>query len=1427
MANMAFDDREEKEVALVRELPAMYRIPSRLKKAFQVEINPKTLSLINIGDDPKWVLDEKLAERGQRYVAAFFIKGDEAHFRAFPSFDRVMIKKDREEFTNLIKHIAKHFSKGEHVCDEEEVVFPDNKKYTGIVHGQLRERIIDLEPEVAAGATIVALSVYKKNGVYYWENRSAFNSDVFSIDPLALACFAFDEECLNEPNPSWDRFYHLRRSVPADLFSPLVETVTKDICGDEKKADVSRCTNFPFEEKWNALRKKFQSHHAEAVKEIQEMLMKNLYLFLTGKTSYDDIKGSIEIILEGFKTAEGEYGIPIDFDLVPKEFKNEKKVMDLMRDILDGKNTEFTCEKDNVETLLLELNEYMFRKIEGPICEAMKENRYSDALELFKKLDHSSKGYQYLFTPEMKELYIDILSDEDVLAGKTEPNYSKVNKDGENMLQLAAKAPLMNDDYLQGFLEFLDLNVLDKDGFSPLYYVFFRNDVSKCELFLREGADPYLKGEHGKSAFDVAVERYQIEKKTDAIELLLDAKFKLPKSGIINDAVAEIIYKKIIDKGINHHSSTPVYYMVALETLLQSQTDPEVFPNLQYITLKILKLFLEKDEDAGIRSMLSMDMAELKLSDDFDKKKIEDGILNMLEKHIEDDKYIVEFFERIKERGNQLAQKLLESADFKAKLTKYERKANLSIRKENFLKLVKDGYFQNAENELIYLSKLGFTKEELLTSLEDPFMKHLAGILMDEKEQDFNKKNNDGKSLLYLVCEDKMRIFEKNTVIRGLLKQKANVTDLHEDFKKHFEQKNINEMKKIASYIHTIEEAAKIYILEVDQSPYFPKEFLEYFNKTLAEEKPNFNKQFSYDSKTLLHILLEDNADLKLLEAFLKFDIDPNVNGSEGTPLHVAMRNHNRSAVKMLLEYKSDLYKQGGWSSPINFALSRHEEESDRFSQWLIQECINQFPDFYAKDLARFEKEILHNLIWLINHDNNFLDVILNKIKLQSNDIIKTQLNNLVIRLLDKNEITGYYNDNLFLKILTLTKDQYQLSPDIDYSKLVDTIIDYLDKSYDKKMSLKVIDALGSNSAISDALHLSKEAPRLYDHLYLARENIAHQKNIDSFKDLAERGNFDDAKEYLYAVPKELIAKISNPLLRHLATILKDEKPNFHLVDEQGRTLFHLLANTDYLPYGTLLTEALLKYNINPNVQDKDGNGALYYALNKSGWFNLHTAQQLIALKAEFQAEKKYDSDILEKATTADNKQELALWLIKNNFKYSDDFVNKDLTDIEKLFNSLIDGAEKEKLPEVFEAIEILIKNHNIPSAQKILLFSVYRLFNDCFADEDRIDANKIQLFLQLDLKISADMNIDISGIRMVLYSIVRNSEQISDEDRMKIVNTILDPTSYIGKQLLKAEPSMGKFSSRSKLDATKFRDGLIETRTKLLEEKQDLRRKS
>lgn len=311
-----------KEFKAQTKLPSFYTSPCKTPLKIQLDDTSRRLILKGNSKSLNLFNDEVKASLGQRYVMIAVLKDDTAHLRAIPSFEFI---EDTEKRNTLAEKAAKFFS-----CTIEEIAFPTHVVWTGVVHEQLISLIKKREPRLLENAKIIGFSMTKINDKYYWLNRSVFNRPVFLPDPLASACFAFDERsfCADFKPGRFDLFYHLTRSIPRDFFLELTNAAIEQICIDEitplSKSMLDDCINFSYQAKWQFIQELFEKDKDSAKNQIQHMLMRNLFLLTMQKCSRDDRDKALYLLIAGFDEAK-KLAIKIDLNYVPPEFADCSK----------------------------------------------------------------------------------------------------------------------------------------------------------------------------------------------------------------------------------------------------------------------------------------------------------------------------------------------------------------------------------------------------------------------------------------------------------------------------------------------------------------------------------------------------------------------------------------------------------------------------------------------------------------------------------------------------------------------------------------------------------------------------------------------------------------------------------------------------------------------------------------------------------------------------------------------------------------------------------------------------------------------------------------------------------------------------------------------------------------------------------------------
>lgn len=1192
-----FSHKEEKSS---EELSPLYQVPAELAEISEIQLDEHTKRYIRKGDDKKWSIDNKAETiaAGQRYVAAFFIKDKVARFRALPSFNYVLKTAEDEEKFQLLKTDAKrHFE-----CQsEDDVIFPNDRKWTGVVHSRLFGRILDLERNTVNNATIAYLSFYKKDGMYEWENRSANNEAIFKPDPLALACYVFDEDCIKHPNPDWDLYYHIQRSIPENFFRSIAARTTKNIAADETKADFRKCHNFKIEKDWERIRGLFKTNRAEAEKEIQAMLMRNLYIYLLGLSAKESRERAVEILKKGFQIA-AEKGIFIDIDAIPLEFNDQKSALEIADEFRDREIFNFL--NNYKQQLLLNL---------------IKNMRLAEANELLLKKKRISGSVKY-----------------------------------------------------------------DLFEFSAPVHNILRDEM----LF-------NMLSQH-------------------------DALFEMVTQLVIEDANAKGYRSISLFRDLFH--------------TIEDQRNPEVQVKLHIILVDVLVHYLKEKNEEIVQRILLLTAYQIKVAY-LDIKKLQNSILKIFADNYEDKKFILKYIEYIFNKKSAIGQQLLESQEFRTKLEELREESTFA---DNFQDHVLNGNFEKAKAQLRHIHP----KEKIFSLISNPFMQHLAGILLDEKP-DFSKRNVDGKTLLQLTPSIKLT----NRLINCLSEQGVNNDALYDDLFTALEKKDFKEATKILSFINTfnIEKGSGIIFL------------IQNLEKKRLEQK-SFNEHDEYYA--ILEFIVANTIEIKLVPFFLKL---------------------------------------GNFEIPLEKVLGNlFTDDRDDFAIAVFTKYVDQIPDFYATDLKRFDDKIIKKISELIEYNIDFLDVVLNKIQIQKNVIIqshfKSAILSVVLKMFEDSIRLGGYSDTKMIKLLEL-KDKSLVIEKKYAESIVDKFIEFLANPLSTPSDrIKIINAVTHpDSVIGSAILNAPSGVKLKSELFAMKKQADNVKQYNEFINI---GDLENAKKLLLCMPKQEVKELEDPLQKHLAKILLDEKPNFNEKDSEGKTLLHL-AQTLLKEWSPALVTKLLEiYQVDPNIVDNDGMAPLYYAINARKWENV---KSLVLKGAKFQ-DKEYYFNPMDVLTQSPYNYEILLFFLNNHVQYSPIFVTFESDKIENHFEKLIKDHPAARLPDLFAAITKMIKSYDT-SLHENLLKIVFNLFEDFLQDYHRTDI--VVAFLKMtDLPVLPEFKFNLAKIRSLL-SIANDPE---------IINAVLDPTSSIGKFILKSEPTAGHFASGS----ASFRDDLVKRKAEI-----------
>ncbi|MHB1948017.1 MAG: ankyrin repeat domain-containing protein [Gammaproteobacteria bacterium] len=858
---MTASDRKESKVSDPRlELNPFFHIPKGLDIPLDVEIDDFTMSLLT--NEEKWTVDDSAAARerygeeavqvqeyiawlateGQQYVPVLFVKDGVAHLRADPSFSRVYTEEMRQEdefFNNIRKYAADHFK-----CKEQEIIFPNDKIWAGVVHSSKIENSKEREPALVQDSTIISLSLTKINGKYVWKNRAARNSEIFSPDPLALAYYMFYplEKYKNEPNLEFDRFYHEQRSVPEAVARPVLKKATKQICGDENKADFSNCVNFDTEKEWQQMCEEFKSDRPKVEKLIKEKLMTNLYIYLSNLHA-KKFRDKAEEILKAGLVAATEHGISIDLDFIPPEFKDQKKTaLEVAIEKKDSSMINFILDLDF--KLALERGDVgKLQKIANKIYEL----RWNDPKRIGDSVYEQNKH-------EFKELLNSIIE------GK-----GQINSQGKTLLHIIAAL----DKEKQSAMMYVFLNNLktidlkDNLGRSPLFYAVESSNIYGALALLKSGANPHVVDKKGDtpfvSALGVALKEKNTES-TEVIQYILKSKAQFPDSyatisDIFNTLHAMILHKMSVEDG------KPELLIDSLITAFNNQKNVSIKAQLQNVLLKSIYSALEAKNYPLIAKLAKLNQTEFPLLADFDRMQLSQHLVTELKTPGYELQKAACIDCLLKSDSTLGACLLKEGGELRAEL---ENEKASKLLTGGFIKLVEAGELFNARRYIQDLSEKN--RRELFIGLKDSFYKHLARIL-SEKNIDFSKKDAHNCSLTDLA-------YLSNNFKMEKLFSYINKPELIEnDLIEHLKQNSMRGMSTTSVFTNCVSRAFSE--LELSSSLTITPEIGRHLFSIIADEKPDFNKKNS-KGKTLIEMVAAlPGYHVQLFEVLLSKIADP------------------------------------------------------------------------------------------------------------------------------------------------------------------------------------------------------------------------------------------------------------------------------------------------------------------------------------------------------------------------------------------------------------------------------------------------------------------------------------------------------------------------------------------------------------------------
>lgn len=620
-------------------LKSFYTPPVNPAKALTVELDDFSKRVIAAGDAKalQIVEDKETLDKGQRYVMVAFVKDNIAHVRAIPGFDYV---KDPAEKKRQQEKAAKFFK-----CSEEEVAFPTDAVWTGVVHTQLIKLINKNERKIVVDAKVVAFSMYKKGNKLCWLNRSAINETTFLPYSLAAGCYMFEElkDYTNYKAPQFELFYYLVRSAPKDFFTVLTHEITKMVNTPDLESEMDDCVNFEFEAKWQALQELYENDREKAVAEIQHRLLRNLHIYLS-KKCYPRFRDRIEKILTNAIYEAQIYNIPLDFNRNPPEFEDDLTAFEkavhheykILRDLmlqgisLTVKDYVASDQCDKAVKLLEKFNSAEKKEI---FISLMDELIQLHNYAVFKKLYEAStvddreiicSHICYLINAvieylnyDMAKIYCSLLPDNALVTyikdreeyaknelfthfvavfSEAKPDINKKNQKGDTLLHIATQLTKseINDswvDLLVAHDRFIlcallddnaDPNILDAEGHTALYHAVLNSNKSVIEKLLSKNADPNKCLKVDHCPLLRAMGMID----TPVVKMLLAANAKLPD----NRHTYGYLYNILTDTIRLHHLSKTKFNdpFEIMTAMMMNQDNPDVQRETVHIVLSLL-----------------------------------------------------------------------------------------------------------------------------------------------------------------------------------------------------------------------------------------------------------------------------------------------------------------------------------------------------------------------------------------------------------------------------------------------------------------------------------------------------------------------------------------------------------------------------------------------------------------------------------------------------------------------------------------------------------------------------------------------------------------------------------------------------------------------------------------------------------------------
>lgn len=667
----------ERKESKVEGLQPFYQSPKGLSKRLVIDIDPFTATIIKKGDSEKLNLfdDPIKAKLGQRYVMVGFVKDNVVHLRAIPGFEYVADEKERQR---LAEKSSQFFG-----ISIDEVAFPDNAIWTGVVHTQLINKITKTEPDIVKDAQIIAFSMVKIGNHFTWLNRSAQNNISFPADPVAAGCYLFEETRTNFTDftpPHFDLYYHLTRSIPIEFFEKMTDAINDKFAELDiepfPRSSLGECTNRQYENKWNKIRELYLTDKPKAVELIHNMLLRNIHIMAQGWHAKEFVHRAFYLLNDACKEAE-KYGIYVDIDAKLAGFEHLPKPLKYAKDKEAEKLEWFSTEESIVRySRVKHFTEIKLRYLYHILSTAIQNKNKSEVEAVFEKCGEIPKEEfllhviktqfeqknqeildqlcnQYSSEQEKKDIYAVsieychemiktgefdkvkiliqwLMKNNLSLLGITDLIVKIIKKDSKE------EATYMVDLIHQLLEEKPDFNAKDREGNTLLHRAISLNSGAfgkpeSIKVLLERKADPHIKNNAGETPFMRAINIYYYAKMLIAF---LECKVCFTEELLSDDIITASLQEKLTRCMHSYHTEQEPLVEVFTKSINWHE-NPKVKAKMIEIILNVCIATLKELEDRTydqLKNLLQLKNLPTDLEIKFDQAKCLSTLMETLEK---------------------------------------------------------------------------------------------------------------------------------------------------------------------------------------------------------------------------------------------------------------------------------------------------------------------------------------------------------------------------------------------------------------------------------------------------------------------------------------------------------------------------------------------------------------------------------------------------------------------------------------------------------------------------------------------------------------------------------------------------------------------------------------------------------------------------